>query len=132
MKKIVLAFLLLFAGLQIASAATYPVCPAPSSLPSGCSGALPFCTGTTYTFNNTTGTGNQGTLECLSTTPNPTWYYLEIATAGNIDIQINQVNGSGSGIDVDFALLGPYASVAAGCSNPASACVELFLFNSCL
>jgi trimeric autotransporter adhesin len=124
MRNLLLSLVVILTITQLAKAATYPVCPAPSSVPSGCSGALPFCTGTTYTFPNTTGTGNQGTLECLSTTPNPTWYYLEIATAGNIDIQINQVNGSGSGIDVDFALLGPYTSVAAGCSNPASACVE--------
>jgi gliding motility-associated-like protein len=103
---------------------TYPVCPAPTSIPSGCAQALPFCTGSTYTFPNTTGTGNQGALECLGSTPNPTWYYLEIATAGDIDIFISQVNGSGTGIDVDFALLGPYSSVAAGCANPASGCVE--------
>jgi hypothetical protein len=54
----------------------------------------------------------------------PNLVLFEIATAGNIDIQINQVNTSGSGIDVDFALLGPYTSVAAGCANPASGCVE--------
>ena len=97
---------------------------APSTIPGGCAGADPFCTGTTYTFPNTTGTGNAGALNCLSTTPNPTWYYLQIATGGTIDIQINQTNTSGSGIDVDFALMGPYTSVAAGCSNPASGCVE--------
>jgi gliding motility-associated-like protein len=98
--------------------------PAPSTIPGGCSGADPFCTGTTYTFPNTTGTGNAGTLDCLLTTPNPTWYYLQIATAGDISITINQTNTGGAGIDVDYAMLGPYTSVAAGCSDPASGCVQ--------
>jgi gliding motility-associated-like protein len=97
---------------------------APSTIPAGCSGADPFCTGTTYTFPNTTGTGNAGSLDCLLTTPNPTWYYLQIATAGDLSITINQTNTGGSGIDVDYAMLGPYTSVAAGCSNPASGCVQ--------
>jgi gliding motility-associated-like protein len=120
-----LLILISFISVQLyAGGGGYPVCPAPSSIPGGCASADPFCTGTTYTFSNTTGLGDQGGLECLLSTPNPTWYYLNIATAGNIDIQINQINGSGLGIDVDFALLGPYSSVAAGCANPASACVE--------
>jgi gliding motility-associated-like protein len=126
MKNTFFIFILIsfFSVKLYAGGTSYPVCPAPSSIPGGCASAAPFCTGTTYTFSNTTGLGNQGALECLGSTPNPTWYYLNIANAGNIDILITQVNGSGSGIDVDFALLGPYPSVAAGCANPASACVE--------
>ncbi|MBX2960304.1 MAG: gliding motility-associated C-terminal domain-containing protein [Flavobacteriales bacterium] len=96
----------------------------PASLPPGCATALPFCTGTTEIFPNTTGVGNAGAFSCLSTTPNPIWYYLEVATTGNIDIFIQQTNGGGAGIDVDFALIGPYTSVAAGCSNPTTGCVE--------
>ncbi len=121
---VVLMLSFLLSSNAFAGGTTYPVCPAPTSIPTGCAQALPFCTGTTYSFPNTTGTGNQGALECLSTTPNPTWYYLEISVAGNIDIFISQVNGSGTGIDVDFALLGPYTSVAAACANPSSGCVE--------
>ncbi|HRN41356.1 MAG TPA: hypothetical protein PK649_04680, partial [Vicingus sp.] len=75
-------------------------------------------------FPNTTGVGNAGAFSCLSTTPNPIWYYLEVATTGNIDIFIQQTNGGGAGIDVDFALIGPYTSVAAACSNPTTGCVE--------
>ncbi|TNF47285.1 MAG: hypothetical protein EP305_08215, partial [Bacteroidetes bacterium] len=126
MKKLLLLTIVLlsiFSNVQ-ASGGGYPVCPAPSSIPPGCAQALPFCTGTTYTFTNSTNVPDAGGLECLGSTPNYTWYYLQIATAGNIDIQINQINTGGTGIDVDFAMLGPYSSVAAGCANPASGCVQ--------
>ncbi|MES2798816.1 MAG: gliding motility-associated C-terminal domain-containing protein [Bacteroidota bacterium] len=126
MKKIFFILIASFAmSLTVfAGGTTYPVCPAPASLPSGCATADPFCTGSTYTFNNTTGTGDFGSLECLSTTPNPTWYYLKIATSGDITMNIQQFDTGGFGIDVDFALLGPYTSVAAACANPTTGCVE--------
>ncbi|MCL4857125.1 MAG: hypothetical protein KJZ55_07645, partial [Flavobacteriales bacterium] len=76
-----------------------------------CASADPFCTGSTYTFPNSTGTSSESgnNYDCLDTQPNPAWYYMEIATGGNMDISISQVNGSGSGIDVDFILYGPYS-----------------------
>ena len=57
-----------------------------------CGAADPFCTGNTYTFPNNTGIGNAGggnNYDCLSTTPNPAWYYMEVATSGNINIGIS-------------------------------------------
>ncbi|MBL7883964.1 MAG: gliding motility-associated C-terminal domain-containing protein [Bacteroidia bacterium] len=84
---------------------------------SDCSTADPFCTGTTYTFPNTTGVPNAGTFGCLTTTPNPAWYYLQIATSGNIDIHIEQTNTGGQGIDVDFIMWGPFTSVSNACAT---------------
>jgi len=89
---------------------------------STCATADPFCTGTTYSFPNNTGTSAEGgnNYGCLTTQPNPAWYYLEIGTSGNLDILISQVDGNGSGIDVDFILYGPYASLPAAtgdCGN---------------
>ena len=43
------------------------------------------------------------------------WMYLQIQTGGNIDILIEQFNNAGNPIDVDFALYGPYSSLAAAC-----------------
>ena len=82
-----------------------------------CATADPFCTGTAYNYCNTTGVASAGAYNCLLTTPNPMWMYLNIATGGNIDIQIQQFTNAGTGIDVDFALYGPYSSVAAGCAS---------------
>lgn len=106
MKKLILISLLIVVyNIQLFSQGT------------SCSQPDPFCTGTTYTFPNNTGqspasTTNPGNnYDCLSTSPNPAWYYLEVATAGNIDIGISQTTGTGTataGIDVDFILYGPY------------------------
>ncbi|MCB0379968.1 MAG: hypothetical protein KDD24_01845, partial [Flavobacteriales bacterium] len=76
-----------------------------------CGAADPFCTGNTYTFPNNTGVGSAGggnNYDCLSTTPNPAWYYMEVATSGNINIGISQTTNTGAPIDVDFILYGPY------------------------
>jgi gliding motility-associated-like protein len=82
-----------------------------------CADADPFCTGTTYSFPNNTGTSAQTGPDygCLVTQPNPAWYYLQIDQSGTIQMDISQVNASGSGIDVDFITYGPFGSAAAGC-----------------
>jgi len=85
---------------------------------SDCLGADPFCTGTNYSFSNSTNVQDLGTVDCLGSSPNPTWYYMEIDQNGPMDFTINQNSTSGAGLDVDFAIWGPYASLAAGCGNP--------------
>ena len=83
-----------------------------------CNDALPFCTGTNYTFPNSTGIPSLGNVACLGSTPNPIWYYFQVQTTGNIDIFMSQTNAGGGGLDVDFAVWGPFPSLAAGCGNP--------------
>lgn len=65
-----------------------------------------------------------GTIGCLITTPNPTFYYFQIQTAGSITYTISQTNAAGTGIDIDYALWGPFTGQTAGCSaiaaNPGS------------
>jgi len=44
---------------------------------------------------------------------------MQINQSGNIQLDLEQTtgpNGTGSGLDVDFALYGPYSSLNAGCS----------------
>ena len=80
-----------------------------------CTTADPFCTGTIYNYCNTTDVASLGPYGCLLTTPNPMWMYLKIQTGGNIDIYMEQFTNAGNPIDVDFALYGPYSSLAAAC-----------------
>lgn len=94
--------------------------PTPPPAPGGtsCASANPFCTGTTYSFANNTNQaslGGGGIYGCLGSTPNPVWYFMQIANPGNIDITISQTNNNGNGIDVDFIAWGPFTSVAQGC-----------------
>jgi hypothetical protein len=79
-----------------------------------CTVQTPICSGSPIVFTANTGgtpasTVNPGNnYQCLSTSPNPSWYYLEIATGGNLVVDIT------AGSDVDFAIWGPFASQAAG------------------
>jgi len=82
-----------------------------------CNQANPFCTGTNYSFPNSTNVNDLGMVDCLFSTPNPVWYFMEIDQNGPMTLSISQVDAFGFGIDVDFALWGPYPSLAAGCGG---------------
>lgn len=74
-----------------------------------------FCAGgSTLTFPNVgngSGAGDMGNMGCLGSTPNPSWYFLQVANNGNLVFNISQVTNNGFPIDVDFALWGPFSSV---------------------
>lgn len=100
MKKFL--FLLLF---SLSAVATYSQGP-------DCANAEPFCTGLgNYTFPASVNVPDMGSVGCLGTTPNPAWYYMQIASSGNLDIHMS------SGGDVDFICWGPFASLAAACAT---------------
>jgi gliding motility-associated-like protein len=82
-----------------------------------CITADPFCTGTTYIFPNSTNVTDLGSVSCLGSAPNPSWYYLEIDAAGTMNFDISQENTAGTPIDVDFAIWGPYSSLNAACAG---------------
>ncbi|MEY4604153.1 MAG: hypothetical protein RIT43_1445, partial [Bacteroidota bacterium] len=81
-----------------------------------CSTADPFCTGTSYNYCNSTGVASMGQYNCLYSTPNPMWMYLNVQSSGNIDINIAQYTTGGTPIDVDFALWGPFSGLSAACA----------------
>ncbi|MCZ2249700.1 MAG: CUB domain-containing protein [Bacteroidia bacterium] len=88
----------------------------PPSTGDDCNSANPFCTGTTYTFANNTNQPNLGAIDCLYSTPNPVWYYMQIANPGNLNIDIAQYDNFGFPIDVDFDLWGPFPNIPTGCA----------------
>jgi len=71
--------------------------------------AAPFCTGTLYSFpaGVNAGSGQPGPFyACLATRPNPAWYFLKIATPGNIIIKMHSQPEK----DIDFCCWGPFSS----------------------
>ncbi len=107
---------------------TFGICasvPPPPPPASSCQTAQPFCTSTTmFTVPNITGQpslGGGGVYGCLLTTPNPTFYYLQIQNAGNIDITISQTSTTGTALDVDFIVWGPFNSLGASCTGISAA-----------
>ena len=73
---------------------------------SDCTGAEPFCTGTSVSFpastNTTSPTGPY--YDCLFTQPNPAFYYLQIDQPGNLTITMQ----SSPLVDIDFICWGPF------------------------
>ncbi len=74
-----------------------------------CSLSIAFCTGTDYSFP--TSVNNPPApigpdYGCLSTQPNPVWYYLRIDNPGSLNIEIASDCG-----DVDYAAWGPYSQI---------------------
>jgi gliding motility-associated-like protein len=77
----------------------------------------PICTnvGLTFTANSgvaeasTTDPGND--YDCLITQPNPTWYYLEVASNGNIDMNLTAAS------DIDYIIWGPFSSLSVAQAN---------------
>jgi gliding motility-associated-like protein len=70
---------------------------------------------TSGTYTSLTGSPTIGQFGCLGATPNANWLALGISTNGSIHLTLTQIGNNGFPIDVDFALYGPYSSVAAGC-----------------
>jgi len=103
-----LSFFDLTLRFRCASCAAAPV--------AGCETALPFCTQVPYNFPNSVNVPNLGQINCLESSPNPFWYYLEIDQPGQLNIDIAQYSNFGFPIDVDFNLWGPFASFEAGCT----------------
>ena len=86
-----------------------------------CNTSDPFCTGSVSTFPagvnqpyaSTTAPGNN--YGCLTTSPNPAWYYLEIDQPGNLLIDIT--NNLGMFQDIDFAIWGPFSNLTTAMNN---------------
>jgi gliding motility-associated-like protein len=85
----------------LASIATY-------SQSTNCVGMEPICTGSGLTFTAQTGVSigpGANNYDCLFSQPNPSWYYLEIATSGAINMSLSAPS------DIDFIIYGPYSSL---------------------
>jgi hypothetical protein len=99
---------------------TFSLCINPTPPPptnTTCSLMQPICSGSPYVFQAQSGGAaapvgpNYG---CLSTKPNPTWFYLEIATPGTMEVDLT------AGSDVDFAMWGPYPDLTTGLADCSS------------
>ena len=80
-----------------------------------CNTADPFCTDNgQYQFpaGVNAGSGESGpNYNCLSTTPNPAWYYMRMATAGAMTIHMYSTPSH----DIDFCCWGPFEDPVTPC-----------------
>lgn len=99
---------------------TAPYCCESTTLNTSCATADAFCAGNNYNYCNTINQpslGSGGIYGCLFSTPNPAFYYMNVANSGPIDITISQENAAGVPLDVDFVIWGPFATQAAMCTG---------------
>ena len=87
-----------------------------------CATALPFCTGSSYTFPASINTpAPPGTnFGCLGTQPNPAFYYMEIANPGNLTIYMSTTPQR----DIDFICWGPFTNFNTMCAQLNTAPIE--------
>jgi hypothetical protein len=82
-----------------------------------CAVLNPLCSGSPYALLANSGVpaadatdpGNQ--YGCMGTSPNPSWFYLQISQAGDLVIDI------AAGQDIDYAIWGPFANLANAQAN---------------
>ena len=109
--KAILSFLMIFSvssvfsqGLDCATATPY--CDAPGGAP--------------VTFpNNVNNSSEAGpNYGCLTTHPNPAWFYFKTTTAGNYIFDLGQgTTCGGTNLDVDFICWGPFTNPLTACNN---------------
>ena len=83
-----------------------------------CDTAIPVCPDNNFGVNIPNVLGNISAEEgpfygCLGSQPRPMWFYMRVAQSGNAIFDLNQYtqpDGNGTGLDVDFALWGPFES----------------------
>jgi len=83
-----------------------------------CDNAENFCSeGGALVTSNIIGIPDPNPIACLGTAPNPTWNIIQIGQSGLIEIEINQFDDTGAGLDVDFVIWGPFGSVEQACTE---------------
>ncbi|WP_264519937.1 fibronectin type III domain-containing protein [Flavobacterium sp. N1994] len=86
------------------------------STPASCISSQSACQNLSY--QNTTGITSQGTIGCLSSSPNPTYYTINIQQSGPINLLLTQstTQGGTPNLDVDYAAWGPFTDTATACA----------------
>src|SRR5690606_15823927 len=89
-------------------------------VPLTCDNATSFCASNDLpgvTFPGSVGVPNYGDISCLSTSPNPTFYFLQIEDSGTLELNLSQTSIYGNPIDVDFIAYGPFDTYEEMCGN---------------
>ena len=75
-----------------------------------CPEAIAICSNTPLVYPNTTNISSLGSFGCLGSSPNASFYFLEVDQPGVLSYTISQTSG-----DVDYALWGPFPNRSNGC-----------------
>ncbi|MES2763359.1 MAG: T9SS type A sorting domain-containing protein [Bacteroidota bacterium] len=76
-----------------------------------CGNPYSLCTSFSYPATVGTSSGPGASYGCLSSTPNPTWFYTQVTTAGTLQYGISSTNN----LDADFICFGPFSVMNLAC-----------------
>ncbi|WP_412477033.1 DUF7619 domain-containing protein [Flavobacterium sp. TBRC 19031] len=84
--------------------------------PSTCVGGESICGVNNYA--NSTGIPSLGSIGCLTSSPNPTYFTIKISQSGSVNMVLTQstIGGGTANIDVDYAAWGPFQSQSSACA----------------
>lgn len=105
-------FMRVFSGSNTRRPVTFNLCI--GTLP--CTEAPAFCTGQVVTYENAVGIPSLGDIGCLSSTPNPAFFFLQVNQAGPLTYSIIQRDFAGGGLDVDYVAWGPFPDLTSACN----------------
>jgi gliding motility-associated-like protein len=109
-------FIRVYSNANTAQTSTFDLC---ITTPSTCANSNTICNLLGENTPSTVGITSLGTIGCLTSSPNPTFYTLEVANTGPINLFMSQnalPNGQGVGRDIDYAAWGPFTSQTEACS----------------
>ncbi|MBF6641280.1 choice-of-anchor J domain-containing protein [Flavobacterium sp. J49] len=88
------------------------------STPSTCANSSSICSEDGLNYGNTTGVTSLGQIGCLFTSPNPTFFTIQVVTSGPINYLLTQSTTPGGtpNLDVDYAAWGPFSTQAQVCA----------------
>lgn len=106
-------YLRVYSNAATVQAVTFNICITTFST---CAESESICGVTNYA--NTTGIVSTGTIGCLTTSPNPTYFTLRISSTGPVNLTLTQatVGSSFADLDVDYAAWGPFTSPSEACA----------------
>ena len=90
------------------------------NLAHNCNQANSLCSSLGVPFTNTHQGLSTGTMGCLYTTPNPTWFYLPVSSPGMINLTVEQssnINFTSGMLDVDYIVYGPFTDPVTPCAT---------------
>jgi gliding motility-associated-like protein len=105
-------YIRVYSNSAAAQTTTFDIC---ITTPSTCSNSPTICN-TTYT--NTVGVTSLGEIGCLYSSPNPSFFTIQILNSGPVNYTLTQssVGSATPDLDVDYAAWGPFTSQSAACT----------------
>lgn len=111
-------YLRIFSAGSSSETSTFDLCISTLGTPTYCLDALPICADPTIQYESIVGDQVAPPYidyDCLFSQPDPQWNTINFDEAGDYVFSLDQVDLSGSPIDIDFIVWGPFVDQQGGC-----------------